>query len=184
MSVVHLDSPLIGTGLILITATGTEVGCTLFGSALATQSWQEDADAVQLILVHCMFFLGSIVGGLNAGYFIDSIGRKHTLVRGLAKAQNPVIINYCLLGIPVSLPENRLWLVNYQHSASDSGLQSDRGPDNSPPVQRIHVWPALRHADRHGRRNCTDPDQRLLHVTRLLLHLHRGPDLRPGQHVL
>lgn len=63
-----------------MTASGTEVGCTLFGTLLATQQWQKDADNVQLILIHCMFFLGSIVGGFNAGYFIDSIGRKHTLV--------------------------------------------------------------------------------------------------------
>ena len=75
-SAYYVHSP----GLILITASGTEIGCTLFGGVLPTQPWQVDADTVQLILVHCMFFIGSIVGGLNAGYFIDSIGRKHTLV--------------------------------------------------------------------------------------------------------
>lgn len=67
-------------GLILITASGTEIGCTLFGGALPTQPWMENATYMEHILVYCMFFVGSMVGGLNAGYFIDSIGRKHTLV--------------------------------------------------------------------------------------------------------
>lgn len=63
----------------MITASGTEIGFTLFGGAFATQSWQKEAQAIQIILVHCMFFVGSIVG-LNAGYFIEHIGRKPTLV--------------------------------------------------------------------------------------------------------
>lgn len=75
-----LSTPLIRPGLILIAASGTEIGSTLFGGTLTKQRWQEGADAVQLILVHCMFFVGSMVGGFNAGYFIDNIGRKNTLV--------------------------------------------------------------------------------------------------------
>lgn len=71
---------LITVGLIMIMASGTEIGSTLFGGAIKTQEWQESANNLQLIFVHCMFFVGSIVGGFNAGYFIDSIGRRPTLV--------------------------------------------------------------------------------------------------------
>lgn len=65
----------------MIMASGTEIGTTLFGGAIKTQEWQENANNLQLIFVHCMFFVGSVVGGFNAGYFIDSIGRRPTLVR-------------------------------------------------------------------------------------------------------
>lgn len=65
-------------GLLLLTASGMEIGCTLFG--FNAHAWLENSTKTELMLMHGMFFVGSVVGGFNAGFFVDSIGRRNTLV--------------------------------------------------------------------------------------------------------
>lgn len=60
--------------------SGLNLAWTLFNSEFAEQQRFEDATIIEVLAVQCAWFLGSIVGGFNGGYFIDSMGRNKVIV--------------------------------------------------------------------------------------------------------
>lgn len=45
------------------------------------QPWTYTAWESEILVIKGSWFIGSIVGGFNCGYFIDSIGRRRVIVR-------------------------------------------------------------------------------------------------------
>lgn len=59
---------------------GLHMAWTLFNSEFNRQLWYADSTIIEVLVVQCGWFIGSIVGGFNAGYFIDSLGRRKVIV--------------------------------------------------------------------------------------------------------
>lgn len=60
--------------------SGIHYAWTIFNSEFAKQKWYEDSTIFETLAVQCGWFVGSIVGGFNAGYFIDTMGRRKVIV--------------------------------------------------------------------------------------------------------
>lgn len=67
--------------------SGLNLAWTLFNSEFVEQKWYKNATTIEVLAVQCSWFVGSIVGGFNAGYFADSMGRNKVIVS--------IIILYC-----------------------------------------------------------------------------------------
>ena len=74
--------------------SGINVGWSLFNSEIALQSWYKDGTAVEVLVIQCVWFVGSIVGGFNAGFFIDSMGRKKVIVSTVNTTNIKDLLNY------------------------------------------------------------------------------------------
>lgn len=61
-------------------AGGLNIGWTLYTSNFKTGEWSNESIEIEIVLVHIAMFIGMIVGGFNAGYFIDKIGRRNNYV--------------------------------------------------------------------------------------------------------
>lgn len=61
-------------------AGGLNIGWSLFTSKFKSGEWSKESIGIEVVLVHIAFFIGMIVGGFNAGYFIDKIGRRNNYV--------------------------------------------------------------------------------------------------------
>lgn len=68
------------TGLILLVTSGMHIGWSLYNINVEDHAWIEQSTDMELNLVYVFWFLGVIVGGFNAGYFIESSGRQSILV--------------------------------------------------------------------------------------------------------
>lgn len=79
-SIVVIFLSIIYLGLCLIMAGGLNIGWTLFTSNFKTGRWVEEAIDIEILIVHVSIFIGMIVGGFNAGYFMDKIGRRNIYV--------------------------------------------------------------------------------------------------------
>lgn len=60
--------------------SGLHFAWTLFNSEFDKQLWYEESTIMEVLAVQCAWFVGSMVGGFNAGYFIDSLGRNKVIV--------------------------------------------------------------------------------------------------------
>lgn len=60
--------------------SGMHVSWSIFNGEFGNQSWTSNASMFEVFFVQIGFFAGSIVGGFNSGYFIDSLGRRKVIV--------------------------------------------------------------------------------------------------------
>lgn len=52
------------------------------------EEWEQNSTSMELTLAHIGIFVGMLAGGFNAGYFIDTIGRKNVLVNSKFYSNN------------------------------------------------------------------------------------------------
>lgn len=62
--------------------SGMHVSWSIFNGEFGNQTWSRDATKVEVLFVQIGFFIGSIVGGFNSGYFVDTLGRRKVIVSG------------------------------------------------------------------------------------------------------
>lgn len=60
--------------------SGLHMSWSIFNGEFGNQFWTRNANIFELIFVQIAFFVGSIVGGFNSGYFVDSLGRRKVIV--------------------------------------------------------------------------------------------------------
>ncbi len=60
--------------------SGMNVSWSIFNGEFQNQAWAENANVFEVLFVQIGFFVGSIVGGFNSGYFVDSLGRRKVIV--------------------------------------------------------------------------------------------------------
>ncbi|XP_037038618.1 glucose transporter GlcP-like [Bradysia coprophila] len=79
----HQERSLIG-GILLMINSGMHVSWSIFNGEFGSQAWAEEATVFEVLFVQIGFFIGSIVGGFNSGYFVDSLGRRKVIGLGIA----------------------------------------------------------------------------------------------------
>lgn len=60
--------------------SGMHVSWSIFNGEFGNQAWSKEASIFEVLFVQIGFFVGSIVGGFNSGYFVDSLGRRKVIV--------------------------------------------------------------------------------------------------------
>lgn len=60
--------------------SGMHMAWSIFNGEFGYQSWSTKASIFEVLFVQIAFFVGSIVGGFNSGYFVDSLGRRKVIV--------------------------------------------------------------------------------------------------------
>lgn len=60
--------------------SGMHVSWSIFNGEFGSQAWAVKATQFEVFFVQIGFFVGSIVGGFNSGYFVDSLGRRKVIV--------------------------------------------------------------------------------------------------------
>lgn len=61
-------------------SSGMHVSWSIFNGEFGSQVWWTNASIFEVVFVQIGFFVGSIVGGFNSGYFVDSLGRRKVIV--------------------------------------------------------------------------------------------------------
>ncbi|KAJ6636029.1 Sugar transporter ERD6-like 7 [Pseudolycoriella hygida] len=79
----HQERALIG-GIFLMINSGLHVSWSIFNGEFENQAWSEKASIFEVFFVQIGYFVGSIVGGFNAGFFVDSLGRRKVIGIGIA----------------------------------------------------------------------------------------------------
>lgn len=61
-------------------SSGMHVSWSIFNGEFENQAWWANASIFEVVFVQIGFFVGSIVGGFNSGFFVDSLGRRKVIV--------------------------------------------------------------------------------------------------------
>lgn len=71
---------LVFLGMTLLIVGGIHLGWSVFSFDHTHRNWGEYVTNIEVFIVHATFFIGACVGAINGGYFIDSMGRRNTVV--------------------------------------------------------------------------------------------------------
>lgn len=74
--------------------SGMNISWSIFNGEFGYQTWAQNANLLEVLFVQGGFFLGSIIGGFNSGYFVDSLGRRKVIVSVMTSVV--LVHSYCL----------------------------------------------------------------------------------------
>lgn len=61
-------------------SSGMNISWSIFNAEFGYQTWTQNTSVFEVLFVQIGFFVGSILGGFNSGYFVDSLGRRKVIV--------------------------------------------------------------------------------------------------------